>query len=505
MELKLQEDHRSYLRDLEARKPILKYRKRKLSTIEEQSECDADEKAFEGPVATDENSNSSVEIVGKKKDISSSVGLRCKLLQFHTDYRPAYFGTYRKKSYHISPRNPFKKDLDLLDYEVDSDDEWEEEEPGESLSHSEGEEEGDGDDDNGDDDGFFVPHGYLSDDEGVEDGDDEECDENEENKRENPENRRDQQLAKAKAWEAAMKRKCKPMKPISLGCLWFEEAEVNVMLKQFAACLFVEESINIESLSANSRSAEFSVDAPSNGNTSGALYVPEEAMPDLIKLVHGNTAGLSKLIIKFRQHWTSKFLGRNVTDEEVDEKSPISKRQLEKKIQNIASKERRNDRPRWYVHSHILEAYGLGNLVIDGCMSSGASSDTPKSSVVLQANTPSITQFARPVSPTSAMGESPEMQNNTPKIQPASLLGTSNSNSPMEIDNKGLTGCDGISGSNRGNLHSEVDSESQSKSATPIWNDTELSEFTLTITGSKTNQNTLNNFTGNVIETVHID
>ncbi len=27
---------------------------------------------------------------------------------------------------------------ELLDYEVDSDDEWEEEEPGESLSHSEG-------------------------------------------------------------------------------------------------------------------------------------------------------------------------------------------------------------------------------------------------------------------------------------------------------------------------------------------------------------------------------
>ena len=27
---------------------------------------------------------------------------------------------------------------DLLDYEVDSDEEWEEEEPGESLSHSEG-------------------------------------------------------------------------------------------------------------------------------------------------------------------------------------------------------------------------------------------------------------------------------------------------------------------------------------------------------------------------------
>lgn len=73
----------------------------------------------------------------------------------------------------------------------------------------------------------------------------------------------------------------------------------------------------------------------------------------------------------------------------------------------------------------------------------------------------------------------------------------------MEIDNKGLTGCDGISGSNRGNLHSEVDSESQGKSTTPIWNDTELSKITLTMAGSKTNQNTINNSTGNVIETVY--
>lgn len=172
-----------------------------------------------------------------------------------------------------------------------------------------GEDEGDGDDDNGDDDGFFVPHGYLSDDEGVEDGDDDECDVNEEKKvldlllpvvityfytttkinlgvlqyyiifssqGENPENKRDQQLAKAKAWEAAMKRKCKPMKPISLGCLWLEEAEVSVVLKQFAACLLVDGPINIESLSTNSKSADFSVDTPSSGNTSGALYVPDK-------------------------------------------------------------------------------------------------------------------------------------------------------------------------------------------------------------------------------------
>ena len=33
-----------------------------------------------------------------------------KLLQFHTNHRPAYFGTWRKRSKIITPRNPFKKD-----------------------------------------------------------------------------------------------------------------------------------------------------------------------------------------------------------------------------------------------------------------------------------------------------------------------------------------------------------------------------------------------------------
>ena len=47
--------------------------------------------------------------------VSSNVGqcprnIRYKLLQFHTNHRPAYFGTWRKTSRKITPRNPFKKD-----------------------------------------------------------------------------------------------------------------------------------------------------------------------------------------------------------------------------------------------------------------------------------------------------------------------------------------------------------------------------------------------------------
>ncbi len=61
--------------------------------------------------------------------------MKCKFLQFHENYRPAYYGTWRQRSKAINPRNYLQKDEDLLDYEIDSDDEWEE--PGESLSHSE--------------------------------------------------------------------------------------------------------------------------------------------------------------------------------------------------------------------------------------------------------------------------------------------------------------------------------------------------------------------------------
>ena len=62
---------------------------------------------------------------------------KMKLLQFHDNYRPAYYGTWSKVSRVVTPKQPLAKDSAAFDYEVDSDEEWEEEEPGESISHSE--------------------------------------------------------------------------------------------------------------------------------------------------------------------------------------------------------------------------------------------------------------------------------------------------------------------------------------------------------------------------------
>ncbi|KAK1287712.1 Chromatin assembly factor 1 subunit FSM [Acorus calamus] len=96
-----------------------------------------------------------------------------KLLQFDKSHRPAYYGTYSKKSNVVGPRHPFKKDP-TLDYDVDSDEEWEEEDPGESLSDCDKDNEEESleeeilkADDDESEDSFFVPDGYLSENEGV--------------------------------------------------------------------------------------------------------------------------------------------------------------------------------------------------------------------------------------------------------------------------------------------------------------------------------------------------
>lgn len=57
--------------------------------------------------------------------------------------------------------------MKFLDYEVDSDEEWEEEEFGEFLFYSEGDDDDDMGEDEDEDDGFFVFYGYLFEDEGV--------------------------------------------------------------------------------------------------------------------------------------------------------------------------------------------------------------------------------------------------------------------------------------------------------------------------------------------------
>ncbi|GAA5894231.1 hypothetical protein JCM8208_002383 [Rhodotorula glutinis] len=53
--------------------------------------------------------------------------VRVKLFKFHSDVRPGYVGTWTKTSHVVGPRTPLARETALLNYAVDSDDEWEEE------------------------------------------------------------------------------------------------------------------------------------------------------------------------------------------------------------------------------------------------------------------------------------------------------------------------------------------------------------------------------------------
>ena len=78
--------------------------------------------------------------------------LPAKALSFHTDARPAYFGTWTRNSRFIGPRTPLAKDTLAFDYGYDSGEEWEEEPVGDADDVVDGGEEEDGDGDDSDSD-----------------------------------------------------------------------------------------------------------------------------------------------------------------------------------------------------------------------------------------------------------------------------------------------------------------------------------------------------------------
>ncbi|CAG9854361.1 unnamed protein product [Phyllotreta striolata] len=155
------------------------------------------------------------------EDKSSLQRYRSKFLHFHENRRPAYYGTWRKKSRVIKPRKPFAEDDQFLNYEEDSDDDWEEEEQGESLNGSEDEAEKENEDEKDDyevDNEFFVPHGHLSDDE-VDD---------EETARLSPESLKQKLKLLKEEFDEDMQSKTQKLKPRSIGCIWYSKDDGNV-------------------------------------------------------------------------------------------------------------------------------------------------------------------------------------------------------------------------------------------------------------------------------------
>ncbi|XP_078527165.1 chromatin assembly factor 1 subunit A isoform X2 [Lissotriton helveticus] len=352
----------SYLKELKCRKPYISGRTvvhhhivsaNSDVIVEENGETDDVQEMPDDPLTSDllEDDPGTMDSVPERKKFG-----RMKLLQFSENHRPAYWGTWNKASTVIHPRKPWLKD-DILDYEVDSDEEWEEEEPGESLSHSEGDDDEEAGDDDEDDDGFFVPHGYLSDDEGAA-----------EEERVDPENQKVRQKLKAKEWDELVSegKKFRVLKPVLIGCIW-ESSEASREMKalqRFAACIL--ESVMAEEELAQEKSEK-------------RILKDQQILKNLLPLLHGNFNGSKVIIHEFQECCRRGLLseGSEPGNPGSNNTSPISpntsrpttptagdnalvpsKARLKRIISENSTYEKRPDvRMCWYVHAEVLKRF----------------------------------------------------------------------------------------------------------------------------------------------------
>ncbi|KAG7197930.1 hypothetical protein KM043_016167 [Ampulex compressa] len=242
-----------------------------------------------------------------------------------------------------------------FDYEVDSDDEWEEEEPGESLHGSEDERDEENPEDNeyDVDNEFMVPHGYLSDEEALAD--------EEEKEDMTPETQKFKLKILGEQFEAERNAKTSKLKPKIIGCIWqgaentFPEntpsKTVEFLLARQAWVRQIPITLPSVSESENATSAECTT--PTHQQVNGSTRkkrVPNEALPDLLRLIHGNVHGRNFLAKEFMAYWASKG------------EHQISKASLLQKIRELAKwtacpEERFKNKSCWYVSADTRRQY----------------------------------------------------------------------------------------------------------------------------------------------------
>ncbi|XP_035787096.1 chromatin assembly factor 1 subunit A-like [Anopheles albimanus] len=246
--------------------------------------------------------------------------MKAKFFLFEENRRPPYRGTWRKRSTIVRPRRPFSKDTKYFDYEVDSDDEWEEEEPGESLHGSDDEKDVDAEEDYEVDNDFFVPHGHLSDEEMQAEDEDEAPD---------ADNSPEAQKAKLKILQqefaAEMKKKTEKIKPRLIGCIWQQHREggadrtadcstlIMKILSDRAMLYDPSEPISFTQATATvpegaGTSIDRDLDSPGKENKKAPKKgrISDGAVGDLARLVHGNVNNRKFLVREFQAFWANR-------------------------------------------------------------------------------------------------------------------------------------------------------------------------------------------------------
>ncbi|KAL9873583.1 chromatin assembly factor 1 subunit A [Glossina fuscipes] len=227
--------------------------------------------------------------------------MRAKFYKFHDNRRPPYYGTWRKKSTVVKPRRPFAEDKKIFDYEADSDDEWEEEEPGESLDGSEDEKDRESEDDDYEvDNKWFVPHGHLS----------EEEMQNEDEWMADDDNTRQAQKFKLQLlqqeFSQQMKKKTEKIKPRLIGCVWVDENgnQPENCVKIIWDSLQVRTMLCSEPIVIEAQQSEIERSEPLSPMAVTVeklkpISLSEEMVKSLARLIHGNKHSKNFLINEY--------------------------------------------------------------------------------------------------------------------------------------------------------------------------------------------------------------
>ncbi|KAJ3028830.1 UNVERIFIED_CONTAM: hypothetical protein HDU68_000793 [Siphonaria sp. JEL0065] len=286
--------------------------------------------------------------------------VKWKLLQFAEEFRPAYFGTWTKKST-IATRgkNPWRKEIVsvaafggdsagwVMNYDVDSEAEWEEDEPGEELGSEIDEEEGAGDKNGGGNHGdgdmeemddWMVPDGYLSEDE----ADDEEGGEVV------------QQKASEKNNKEIPKKKIGPLVPVVV--CWFGNDELGVsdayFFEAFQVSWMIDETIDPFVFCQKNAPALSDAATPNsrlNSSGSGLMHkslakalkangerqsFDENDLGEFVTMIQGSVLPLPQLVALTKDRFMN-----------------VSKVQLELKVRQIAEKRRvvGAEKQVWYI------------------------------------------------------------------------------------------------------------------------------------------------------------
>ncbi|CAO2172383.1 unnamed protein product [Urochloa humidicola] len=287
--------------------------------------------------------------------------IRRKLLQFDKSNRPAYYGTWRKKSSVVGPRCPLKMDPDL-DYEVDSDDEWEEEDPGESLSDCEKDsdeimEEDSKITDEKDEDSFVVPDGYLSDNEGIQiesllDDKDEDASSSPTGQCTEVEEFRSL-LRQQKVLNTLTEQALRKSQPLVISNLNHEKAELlsaedlkgtakieQLCLQVLSMCICPGGVVVDVPITDNSPASadEINQSNVKNGSPASASAIPEEDLPEFVQVIRSCREGIYKVVELLQQKFPN-----------------FSRSQLNRKVREISYFVDNH----WKVKKEILDKLGL--------------------------------------------------------------------------------------------------------------------------------------------------